>query len=681
MKMKMFKKCKFEIARTKYDNVDPQFQALCYDAKQQKMMVRFSSINVHRMMNPLACACIYSKISHIEVTPGKAAMSVAQEKAEERNTVDLLGEKYPFTSQQISLLLQLQILQGNDQYQLSSIVKEPAIQWVEENIMLQPFSDWIRHWHCDHSHSTDFFESMASLTGRKGSPTSELITIYNLTSTTTTTTDSEGVDGNATANATQLVHNMYRLGLACHCIQNWGDEDLNLNAVQKCAEMENHKTMIRSLETFKRESTSISTVENMNIAIARDDFLDWVELNFPQMQCLLSSYIHLSLFSSLSQYEDHDHDPRHEDAQEEGESDSDSDLQPCRLSLYALGNRTIFRFPSLEKLVLADTRPDFHSLSQRKIVASVSVESDLFHDPNVMGEGGMIGHFAFGLALMDPKLCGKWHRMYSTGTDGFAFLNLQRALTGYTGPTLMLIRPTEASMNKDGGDDDDDPTPGLLGFYTTNVWGESNAFYGTSDCFLFRAEPTWNLYRPRCFVQGWNFEGDNVSSTKDPFPPSRTKENFMYFNPSAGHINTGGRANGGNKVRGLALGGTDKDPRLHITESLESCVASSGVVDGTFESGPLLPGQWDKYFNVDVLEVWGVGGDDIVREAAMKKEEHESVSDATRRRVQTVDKKQFLQDFQSGMLLGNNELFKHRQDGNLRHDFGVDPDEKERPCT
>ncbi len=265
--------------------------------------------------------------------------------------------------------------------------------------------------------------------------------------------------------------------------------------------------------------------------------------------------------------------------------------------------------------------------------------------------------------------------MYSTGTDGFAFLNLQRALTGYTGPTIALIRPTNATINMT----DDNPTPGLFGFYTTNPWIESDQYYGTSDCFLFRAEPTWNLYRPRCFVEGWNFEGNITSEA--PLPPSRTKENFMYFNPSAGHINTVGRAYGNNNIRGLVLGGTNKDPRLHISESLEHCIASSGFMDGTFQGGPLLPGQWEKYFNVDVLEVWGVGDEDIVHDAIMKKEGHECITDASRRRVQKVDKKQFLEDFRSGVLVSNNEFFKHRHDGNIRHDFGIDQHDQDRPCV
>jgi len=623
-----------------------------------------------------------------------------------------LLDKYPFTTQQLQLLLKLQTLQQSDEndnetavaFHLSAIIKEPPIQWIEENLLTEPFSDWVQD-------GMNFFECMAMLTGRKGSPSSELLTIYNTTtsaspstSTSTTDEDEDEESGKVAGNAAQLVQKFYRLGLACHVIQQWNDDGtgtgIDLETVKKCAEKKN-TSMITSLQTFNGEEP----VENVD----RDTFLNWAELNFPQMKCILSSYIHLALFSFLKAEDnsntlstgtpDDDSDGDDGDDSDEDE-DEDKDKEPSKLSLYALGNRTMFQFPTLEKLVMAGTS-DVHSLAKWKIVAAVDVESALLHNPGIMSEGGNIGHFAFGMVLMDPKLCGKvselitytlamhvgfptsfstfmlkhtrmqWHRMYSTETDGFAFLNLQRALTGYAGPTIMLVRPTEASATTD-----DASSPGLLGFYTANPWNESNRFYGTSDCFLFRAEPTWNVYRPRRLIQEWNFEG-GIASTES-FPPSRTKENYMYFHPSAGHINNGGgslygsdRMRAGTKPRGLVLGGTEQDPRFYITESLERCVASSGGPrDATFESGPLLPGQWDKYFNVDVLEVWGVGGDDVVREAVNARERHEGITDAARRRVQRVDKKQFLEDFQSGLLMGNNQLFKHRTDGTTREERG-----------
>jgi hypothetical protein len=91
-----------------------------------------------------------------------------------------------------------------------------------------------------------------------------------------------------------------------------------------------------------------------------------------------------------------------------------------------------------------------------------------------------------------------------------------------------------------------------------------------------------------------------------------------------------------------------------------------------------LPGQWDKFFNVGSIEIWGVGGDDVVKEALSMKEKQEEIYDATRRRVQRVDKSQFLEDFQSGLHIretrGSTSLFQHRLDDTVRYDFDAEKD-------
>ncbi len=303
--------------------------------------------------------------------------SLQQEEAEGSDDINRLVDRYPFTAAQIAILLEVQNLERatNDGYQLSTTIKVPSIEWVEENLLLYPFSDFIKY--CD---GTDFFESIASLTGRKGSPNFELITVYNLTM---------GTKGGQDI-ASHLMNIIYRIGLACHCIQHWGDDSLDLDMVKTCAGLEN-KSMIGSLQSFKREPPS---QEGGSIDITKGGFLDWVDLYFPQMQCILSTYMHLVLFSTLS------------NERQTCTDDDKEDFEPCRTSLYALGNRTMFQFPTMTKLVMA-TQPDFHALAQRKIVANINVTSELIDDPDIMGVGGVIGHFAFGLALMDPKLCGK----------------------------------------------------------------------------------------------------------------------------------------------------------------------------------------------------------------------------------------------------------------------------------
>ena len=133
----------------------------------------------------------------------------------------------------------------------------------------------------------------------------------------------------------------------------------------------------------------------------------------------------------------------------------------------------------------------------------------------------------------------QWNRIYSTETDGFSFLNLQKALTGYTGPTILLMKPSGTSNNSISTSIQQ--TSGLFGSFTSNSWKESNAYYGTSDCFLFRSEPVWNTYHPKDSARVW--DGLQQSTSLPPssiMHPSSKKSstNYMYFHPSAGHQQT-----------------------------------------------------------------------------------------------------------------------------------------------
>lgn len=44
-------------------------------------------------------------------------------------------------------------------------------------------------------------------------------------------------------------------------------------------------------------------------------------------------------------------------------------------------------------------------------------------------------------------------------------------ILGYRGPTAIVVRDTQGFV---------------FGFYTAEAWKESNGFYGSSECFLFR---------------------------------------------------------------------------------------------------------------------------------------------------------------------------------------------------
>lgn len=192
------------------------------------------------------------------------------------------------------------------------------------------------------------------------------------------------------------------------------------------------------------------------------------------------------------------------------------------------------------------------------------------------------------------------------------------ALLGYSGPTLMIAQATNG---------------GMFGAFTASSWKESKDFYGNSDCFLYQLLPSTAVYRPR---------GNGT--------------NYMYCNSEA-------RSRGYDQLaHGIGFGGDSLQPRLFISESFEGNLALSQ--DMTFEPGPLLPRTEDgsmnkKTFEIDQLEVWGVGGDAVVAEALESRVKARAVKDANIKKARKVDKAAFLDDFRSGII--ESKAFKHRE--------------------
>jgi hypothetical protein len=188
---------------------------------------------------------------------------------------------------------------------------------------------------------------------------------------------------------------------------------------------------------------------------------------------------------------------------------------------------------------------------------------------------------------------------------------------GYSGPTLLIIR---AAGNN-----------GVFGAFTASQWKEQKDFYGNTDCFLYQMAPVTAVYRP-----------------------TGSARNFMYCNPSA-------RSKGyDQQAHGIGFGGTVDEPRFFIEESFDHCVA--GNRDLTFENGSLLPktesGGNRKDFEIDALEVWGVGGDDVVQQALGARAEARNIKDESIQRARKVDKAAFLDDFRSGLI--ESKAFQHR---------------------
>ena len=221
--------------------------------------------------------------------------------------------------------------------------------------------------------------------------------------------------------------------------------------------------------------------------------------------------------------------------------------------------------------------------------------------------------------------------MYSSFKDGRSALCLEHAVLGYSGPTVLLVKTTREHV---------------LGAFASVGWKDvKGEFYGNPDCFLFELEPDLRIYRSK------NDGGER---------------NFMYL-----HLNKSDNNACHSHPHGLGMGGTLEHPRFFITESLEKCSAES--LDKTFREGELLPPDALEKFEIQTLEVWGVGGDAVIQKALEDRAEYRQRVDELILRARMVhDKSQFVSDLQSGLV--PNRLYGHQTQVRGRQDFVVDDD-------
>ena len=145
----------------------------------------------------------------------------------------------------------------------------------------------------------------------------------------------------------------------------------------------------------------------------------------------------------------------------------------------------------------------------------------------------------------------------------------------------------------------------------------------------------------------------------------------MYCNSKARSKGYDGQAHG------IGFGGTVDQPRLFISETFEGCVAATGNM--TFKAGALLPPPPTpdtpptKFFDIESVEVWGVGGSDIVAEALGSRDKQREIAAANIQKARKVDKAQFLDDFNSGLLFS--KAFAHKQQVAGRVDVCVSDDD------
>jgi len=110
---------------------------------------------------------------------------------------------------------------------------------------------------------------------------------------------------------------------------------------------------------------------------------------------------------------------------------------------------------------------------------------------------------------------------------------------------------------------------------------------------------------------------------------------------------------------GLGFGGSIDQFRLFIPESFEECVASTTCL--TYEVGKLIQDNSfrDNKFEIDVIEVWGCGGEDVVSEGLRSQQQHRGVAQDVMNKARKVDKAAFFNNsFDQEFLLSN--TMQHR---------------------
>lgn len=282
------------------------------------------------------------------------------------------------------------------------------------------------------------------------------------------------------------------------------------------------------------------------------------------------------------------------------------------------------------------------------------------------------------LTSQDADILGTaWHRLYSSiDGDGLSFHNLSYSILGYEGPTLILLKCVPSKSRSLRQSSKPTTAPATIGFFTTTTWQESSDYFGsnTDDCFLFSLNYDTNevkVLRPRTYKK------DQQSSSSHG-TASKQRHEYMYCHPSSLSSRRGGGGGGKRNgttdgaAHGIGIGGKPSQPRLHLTETLKECRALT--FDSFFDDGDLLAlsssdsSQFQDslyYFDVDCLEVWGVGGNIWIQDALAARNKGRGIAQASLKKRQIIDKSQVLDDFRNGLLsaktttVGAGEYFDH----------------------
>jgi hypothetical protein len=262
----------------------------------------------------------------------------------------------------------------------------------------------------------------------------------------------------------------------------------------------------------------------------------------------------------------------------------------------------------------------------------------------------------------DPEILGtKWQRLYSSlDGDGLSFWNCWYELNGYDGPTLILmnvipsrnktIKTTKTSTNNN-------TTTATIGFFTTSTWQqESIEFHGNQsahdNAFLFAMDENEN----RVEFFGMNEKAKSKKAKYmycNPTTSSAQRTNYSSLNHNQRkNLNDGNKTDG--DFHGICIG-SPRQPRLHLTETLEDCRCMSYDPSRTFRDGDLFLTKTAfqdslYYFDVEAIEIWGCGGTAWCEHALRERDKIRGIASShLQRRRQILDKAQFLDDFRNGV--------------------------------
>lgn len=154
-------------------------------------------------------------------------------------------------------------------------------------------------------------------------------------------------------------------------------------------------------------------------------------------------------------------------------------------------------------------------------------------------------------------------------------------------------------------------------------------YLGSEKNFIFTITPHFRIYQRRIPTNG----------------------NFQWLNSKVYGM-----------PHGLGFGGTLDGFRVFINDSLEKNIALNDCP--TYETGKIVP---NETFEIDAMEVWGVGGDIRVNQALKAQVENRKIMAENLHKARSVDKATFFDNaFDREFLLS--KTFSHKKDGIERPD-------------